>query len=337
MPRRIRSLLTGLSDEVQSYATQSDSIAARTNLLALNAAIEAARVGEAGLGFGVVANEVKALARQARALSGEFRAGVLDRLSATADIAAELVDEIEGVQLVDVAQALANHIARVMFACSVDLRMLASDTLMTTALTAPDDNALATALERLRMLTAICPYYLNAFVVDADGRPILSADPGSHIFGYNLKGANQFTLAMRASQRGAWFCDEVWANPDANGKIMLVYAATIWPADAPKPVGVLYVEFDWARQIGELISDHCLYVDGGRGRTTISIVDRDDRLVSTSGSGSFGDRVVLDRSSLRGRTLHETGVTAFATAAPYQQFDGLGLRCVIEQTSAKRE
>ena len=335
MPRRIRSLLAGLSDEVQNYASQSDTIAARTNLLALNAAIEAARCGQAGAGFAVVAKEVKALAAQARMLSTEFQGGVLDRLSATEKIAGELVNEIEGVQLVEVAQALADHIARYVFGCSIDLRMLASDRLVERALTEPGDANRTDALARLRSLTAICPYYLNAFVVDADGTPILSADPKSHIFRYNLKNARQFGRAMRSSSRGEWFCDEVWENPDAGGKIMLVYAASIWPGDHGKPVGVLYLEFDWADQIGGLVRDHCLFVDGGRRRTTISIIDRTDRLVATSGSGLFGDRISLDRSGKRGRTISDTGVAAFATATAYQGFDGLGLVCMIEQSATK--
>ena len=64
--------------EINSFIRNIQEVSEQTNLLSFNASIEAARAGVAGKGFRIIANEVKSLSEQTKALSSDIDTKVKD-------------------------------------------------------------------------------------------------------------------------------------------------------------------------------------------------------------------------------------------------------------------
>jgi len=99
------------SSEIGQVIKVIRSIAEQTNLLALNASIEAARAGQAGKGFGVVANEVKELAKEAAGASEDIGRRI-DAIQADTKSAVEAITEVTCVigQIKDISHAIAGAV-----------------------------------------------------------------------------------------------------------------------------------------------------------------------------------------------------------------------------------
>ena len=343
IPRRIQKIIGGVNENVQRFARSNQEIASRTNLLALNAHIEAARSGDAGKGFQVVADEVRRLAKQASSNAKEFRDVMLADIATGVATTDKIFMILEDVRIVDMAQTLVQLIVRNLYERTADVRWWATDSVFWEGLKQDlPDGEFRPASERLAVINTFYSVYTNMVLADKKGRIIAcSAGRGyDHLIGKSVADCAWFRAALHSSNGDAYSTDDVQFCP-LHQRHTITYAAAV--RDAGKTngdvLGVLGVYFDWQDQAQQIVSDPALFNADERNSVRVLLLDGHNRIIASSdGQGLYTTFMLNGHSEVRGSYRSSDGVIiAFARTMGYQGYDGLGWHCVIAKAPSAKE
>lgn len=343
-PRSMRVVTDGISIDLQRFSADNNHVVKQIKLLAINALIEAARAGETGKGFAVVANEVQRLAQVATDISGRFESNVLGRIGLSRSMADQLVTEMEGVRLTDLAQTLVQLIVRNLFERTADVRWWATDPALWDALQAPSPEKADYAATRLGVINRFYTVYHDLVMTDLSGRIIASANPAHQrrLAGRSLAGDPWFQAAARCASGDHYIVDEVKESPLHDGHHVLVYATGIREGGRVdgRLIGTLGVYFDWQNQGHAIVEKEANLPQQQVERTTVMLLDEKARVIACNRPERLFTHFALkvEKGCQKGSYYNDQGaIVAYARTLGYEDYDGLGWYGVVVQETENDE
>ena len=284
-PERVVELASLVSRAAASKVAQIQSITSSVKMLALNALIEASRAGEHGKGFGVVANEVRAVASQINSVAATLEAELAERASELQRLGQSLLEHVRGTRFADLALSAIETIDRNLYERSCDVRWWATDSAVVDCLTNPADGTVDHASKRLGVILSAYTVYLDLWIIDRDGVVVCCGRPEQYpeAVGSNVSGERWFTAALRTATGNDYAVGDIARNHCLRERYVATYAAAVRAGgDANGAVlGVLAIFFDWDTQANAVLRG--IRLSGAeRDRARCLIVDAERRVIAAS-------------------------------------------------------
>jgi hypothetical protein len=294
-PERVEELSREIGSALSGDIASLRAINRNTRLLSLNARIEAARAGNAGAAFAVVAGEVMELAKH---MDGSFQKmetttapllGELERLGG------RLAREVRGRRLADLAATHLDLVDRNLYERSCDVRWWATEGALVQALETNDPALANHASNRMGTILDSYTVYFDLVLCDMDGKVVANGRPGQYgSKGMSVSHENWFQQALATNSGAEYGFQGVHSTPLVGGNRVLVYSAAVRQGGQERgaAIGVLGVIFRW-EALGQTIVENAAIPVDEAPKTAVLIVEREGQILAKASGSDVETRLDL--------------------------------------------
>lgn len=322
-------------DAARITFTTVDRIAQITrqmNVLGLNARIEAARVGQEGAGFALVAEEVRKVSGEIGAIANELGDTLKARLSRLEHLVEGLSDAATGTRLVDLAFSAIDVMDRNLYERSCDVRWWATDADLVQAATTGAQADAQRASARLGVILDAYTVYADIWLVGLDGRILASGRPAQHrVEGQNVSGEGWFSAALRVTDGAGFIAGDVAPVGLLAGCVTMTWATPVRAEGRlhGKPIGVLVTHFDWEPQAAAVLDG--LRFGEEAAQMQAYLVDAAGGILAARGGAALrGGRIPLPADKSAGWTRLDGHTTGFHQTEGFETWGGKAWFGVVE-------
>ena len=340
MQEQILELAIGLSRETGAKIADLEQIMLKTHLLSINARLEAARVGDVGKSFAVVAREMGMIANEVNTLSAALNAMITDNTVRIQDAGRAMSLQFRGSRLADLAHNAVEIIDRNLYERSCDVRWWATDSAVVDVLEQPTPDAVAFATTRLATILRSYTVYLDLWIADHNGKIIAHGRPDRYpgLIGRSVADAEWFRNGMATPDGDSFAVSDVRANPWLGSAPVATYATAIRAGGQSRghPIGARGIFFDWAPQADAIVSGVSLS-DEERATSRVMLLDSQFRIIASSLPRGTGATFPLKPAGKCGHYVEGNRLIAYGQTPGYETYRGLGWYGCIEMDLPGRQ
>ena len=308
-------------------------ITRQMNVLGLNARIEAARVGQAGAGFALVAEEVRKVSGEISNIANELGDTLRARLAGLESMVEALSASAIGTRLVDLAFTAIDTMDRNLYERSCDVRWWATDADLVAA--AADPAHLTRASARLGVILDAYTVYSDIWLCAPSGRILCNGRPETYrVSGRDASGAAWYEAARQVATGDGFVAGDVEQSELLGGKQTMAWATPIRAGGQThgRMIGLLITQFDWEPQAAAVLDG--LRFGEEAGLMSAALVDASGQVIAARGGQlrALHDKIRLPKGQSRNWTQTPRHLTGLHQTEGFETWQGKGWFGVVSKT-----